>query len=90
MKRFLIVVFIVSVLFVLSVPSSADVFNLGPGLTSLETVTVGDPGNAADTPEHSGSAAGQGSVSYTYNIGKYEITCAVSYTHLTLPTILLV
>ena len=33
----------------LHVAAQADVFNLGPGLTNLETVTVGDPGNTADT-----------------------------------------
>lgn len=57
---------------------SADVFNLGAGYTDLETVTVGDPGNAG---EMSGSAAGGhgpsrvcGAVNYTYSIGKYEVT----------------
>lgn len=79
-KRFLSVLFVVSVLFVLSVPSFANVFNLGPGLTNLETVTVGDPGNPG---ELSGAGAGGygpdricGSVSYIYNIGKYEVTAA--------------
>ena len=28
----------------------ADVFNMPAGQTSLQFVTVGDPGNAADTP----------------------------------------
>jgi formylglycine-generating enzyme len=55
---------------------SADVFNMPPGLTSLEVVTVGNPGNAADTryanPPYTPS--GYGSVGYTYNIGKYEVT----------------
>jgi formylglycine-generating enzyme len=41
---------------------------------TIDTVTVGDPGNAADTAAHSGNPAGQGAVSYTYNIGKYEVT----------------
>jgi formylglycine-generating enzyme len=41
---------------------------------TIQTVPVGDPGNIADTPTHSGNPAGQGSVDYTYNIGKYEIT----------------
>ncbi|MCE5314344.1 MAG: SUMF1/EgtB/PvdO family nonheme iron enzyme [Armatimonadota bacterium] len=45
----------------------ADVFNLGSGYTNLETVEVGDAGNTADT-------TGYGSVSYNYNIGKYEVT----------------
>jgi formylglycine-generating enzyme required for sulfatase activity len=53
--------------------AQADVFNLGPGLTNLETVTVGDPGNAADTRYET---LGHGSVSCTYNIGKYEVTAA--------------
>jgi hypothetical protein len=57
----------------------ADVFNMGgtrnadgkwTGLASLETVPVGDAGNAADTAAHSGNSAGQGAVAYNYNIGK--------------------
>jgi len=58
--------------------ASANVFNMGPGLTSLETVHVGNPGNAG---ELSGSGAGGygpdrvcGAVAYEYNIGKYEVT----------------
>lgn len=43
---------------------------------TIDTVRVGDPGNAADTVVHSGNPAGQGSVSYTYNVGKYEVTAA--------------
>jgi formylglycine-generating enzyme required for sulfatase activity len=35
---------------------------------------VGNVGNVADTAAHSGNPAGQGSVGYTYNIGKYEVT----------------
>jgi formylglycine-generating enzyme len=48
----------------------ADVFNMGTGLTSLETVWVGNPGNAAD-PQY-----GYGAVAYTYKMGKYEVTNA--------------
>ncbi len=57
----------------------ADVFNMGgtrdpttgtwTGLASLEMVTVGDPNNAADT-------TGYGSVGYTYQMGKYDVTVA--------------
>jgi formylglycine-generating enzyme len=43
-------------------------------VVSIETVTIGNPGNAADSYSHSGNPAGQGAVSYTYNIGKYEVT----------------
>ncbi len=38
----------------------ADVFNMDPGVTSLEFVTVGDVNN--------------GPVSYDYQMGKYEVT----------------
>lgn len=55
------------------IAAQADVFNLGAGYTNLETVTVGDPGNAADTRY---ATPGYGSVGYTYNIGKYEVTAA--------------
>ena len=71
----------------------ADVFNLGgtrnpttgtwTGLASLETVLVGNPGNAG---ELSGPGAGGrvdcgpdricGGVDYEYRIGKYEVTSA--------------
>jgi len=47
--------------------AQADVFSLSSGLTNLETVTVGDPGNGPDTrydPE------GYGSVGHSYRIGK--------------------
>lgn len=56
----------------------ADVFNMGGGLTSLELVTVGNPGNPG---ELSGAGAPPyipgaivGGVNYSYRIGKYEVT----------------
>jgi sulfatase modifying factor 1 len=49
----------------------ADVFNMPSGLTSLEMVTVGNPGNAPDTRY---ATPGYGSVNYTYQVGKYEVT----------------
>lgn len=58
----------------------ADVFNLSPGLTNLETVVVGDADNVG---ELSGAGAGGfgpdricGSVGYNYRMGKYEVTSA--------------
>ena len=76
MKRSL-VAFVLSVLFLLSAPCFAEVFSLGPDLTNLETVSVGDPGNAG---ELSGGGYGPdricGAVSYSYYIGKYEVTTA--------------
>jgi formylglycine-generating enzyme len=38
---------------------------------NIETVPVGNPGNAADTQHET---PGYGSVGYTYNIAKYEVT----------------
>ena len=47
-----------------------DVFNMAdPNLKSLEFVTVGDPGNAADT-------TGFGAVAYVYGMGEFDVTAA--------------
>ena len=51
--------------------AQADVFNMPAGQTSLQFVTVGDPGNAADTLT---DGTGYGSVGYTYQMGKYDVT----------------
>jgi formylglycine-generating enzyme required for sulfatase activity len=56
-----------------AVSVQADVFNMGPGLTSLETVRVGDPGNAPDKDYGGGQF---GAVAYGYRIAKYEVTNA--------------
>ena len=45
----------------------ADVFNMPNGETSVQFVTVGDPGNAADS-------TGYGSVANVYWMGKYDVT----------------
>ena len=57
-----------AILLCLGVAAQADVFNMDPGLTNLEMVTVGDPGNQPDGT--------YGSVGYNYKIGKYEVTTA--------------
>jgi formylglycine-generating enzyme len=44
------------------------------GLASLETVPVGNPGNAADTRVMNDTTTGYGAVDHAYNIGKYEVT----------------
>lgn len=56
--------------------AGANVFNMGSGLTNLETVFVGDLYNTADSAVHSGNSAGQGAVTYEYSIAKYEVTAA--------------
>jgi probable HAF family extracellular repeat protein len=50
-----------------AVTAQADVFNMPSGDTSLQFVSVGDPGNVADT-------TGYGSVGYTYQMGAYDVT----------------
>ena len=46
-----------------------DVFNMPAGQTSLQFVSVGDVGNAADY-------TGFGAVDYSYKIGKFDVTTA--------------
>ena len=67
--------------------AQADVFNMGgtynqatgtwTGLASLQFVTVGNPGNAPDTAVMTtDGTTGYGSVPYTYQMGKYDVTNA--------------
>ncbi len=49
----------------------ADVFGSGTNAFEIEFVTIGDPGNAADT---TGDPSSAGAVAYTYRMGKYEIS----------------
>jgi formylglycine-generating enzyme len=51
--------------------AKADVFNMSTGKTSLEFVTVGNPGNSPDTRFET---PGYGAVDYVYQIGQFEIT----------------
>lgn len=71
---------VAGLVFMVGLSASADVFNMGgtrnldgswTGLTSLETLLVGDQGNAADTRY---VTPGYGSVGYAYSIGRYEVT----------------
>jgi formylglycine-generating enzyme len=54
----------------------ADVFHMPGGLTSLEFVTVGNPGNLPDTRVMNDGTSGYGAVPYFYGIGKYDVTNA--------------
>jgi hypothetical protein len=51
--------------------SLLQTFGNGANQFSMDFVTIGNPGNAADT---SGDPNPAGSVSYIYNIGKYEVS----------------
>ena len=55
----------------------ADVFNMPAGQTSLDFVTVGDPGNVGDTAVMADDrSTGYGAVGYVYRMGKYDVTAA--------------
>jgi formylglycine-generating enzyme required for sulfatase activity len=55
----------------------ADVRRMGPDLTGLRFVFVGDEGNSADfDPLAEQPDPGYGTVGYAYRIGKYEVTSA--------------
>ena len=52
----------------------ADVFNMTDGQTSQQFVTVGNPGNAADTVVMPDTTTTYGSVPYSFQMGKYDVT----------------
>lgn len=54
-----------------SATSLLETFGSGANQFTMEFVTIGNPNNAADT---TGSPNPAGSVAYTYNIGKYEVS----------------
>jgi len=54
-----------------SAQTITETFGSGANAFSMDFVTIGNPGNAADT---TGSPNPVGSVAYTYNIGKYEVS----------------
>src|SRR6185295_1715892 len=61
-----------SVLAILTSTGRPDVFNMPSGQTSVQFVTIGDPGNTADP----GTGSFYGSVGYVYKIDKYDVTTA--------------
>jgi formylglycine-generating enzyme len=54
-----------------SAGSLLESFGTGDNAFTMEFVTIGNPNNAADT---TGSPNPAGSVAYTYNLGKYEVS----------------
>jgi hypothetical protein len=53
-----------------------ETFGSGANAFSIDFVTIGNPGNAADTGNYAngGQPYSAGSVGYIYNIGKYEVS----------------
>jgi len=54
-----------------SATSLLETFGSGDNAFTMDFVTIGNPNNAADT---TGSPIPAGSVAYTYNLGKYEVS----------------
>ena len=54
-----------------SATSLLETFGSGANAFTMDFVTIGNPGNAADI---TGSPNSAGSVAYTYNLGKYEVS----------------
>jgi formylglycine-generating enzyme required for sulfatase activity len=54
-----------------SAQSLLETFGTGANAFTMDFVTIGNPNNAADT---TGSPNPAGSVAYTYNLGKYEVS----------------
>jgi formylglycine-generating enzyme len=65
MSRFLSIL----IIFILSLAAS-----IAAQAITIDTVTVGNPGNAPDTAVMNDGTTGYGEVDYTYKIGKFEIT----------------
>ena len=64
-------ILILAALSIPQAPLHADTFGTGANTFNIQFVTIGDPGNLADT---TGDPNPAGSVAYEYRIGKYEIS----------------
>jgi len=71
MRHILAAVLLTSVYQTASAQSLLETFGSGENQFTMEFVTIGNPGNVADTTGRPNPA---GSVAYTYNIGKYEVS----------------
>ena len=49
-------------------------FGSGANAFSIDFVTIGNPGNSADNATSYGEPINRGSVAYSYQIGKYEVS----------------
>jgi hypothetical protein len=65
------VVALASLSTICSAQTLTETFGSGANAFTMEFVTIGNPNNVADT---TGSPNPAGSVAYTYNIGKYEVS----------------
>src|SRR2546428_766819 len=71
----LVRVFFAAALLAAAVSARADVFNMPGGQTSLQFVTVRDPGNIGEQIRlQYGDSTYYGAVGSTYQMGKYDVT----------------
>ena len=66
-----LVVAVASLCTICSAQTITETFGTGDNAFTMEFVTIGNPGNVADT---TGAPNPAGSVAYTYNLGKYEVS----------------
>jgi hypothetical protein len=71
MKQFVLIWGIIFFQSAFAALAFCDTFGTGDNEFEIEFVTIGDPGNTADT---AGIPNPAGSVTYTYRIGKYEVS----------------
>lgn len=69
--KFTIAIIFVSLFAYVVAPAQADTFGSAANTFDIEFVSIGNPGNVADT---TGSPNPAGSVDKTYRIGKYEVS----------------
>ena len=73
-SRLLLMATVCAVMVALAPAARADVITHGSTSITIDFVTVGDAGNAADTEVMGDSTTGYGSVANAYRIGKYGVT----------------
>ena len=70
-KNFQLLFILASLNTICSAQTITQTFGTGATAFSMDFVTIGNPGNVADT---TGSPNPAGAVAYTFNIGKYEVS----------------
>jgi len=70
MKKFIVLTAIAALVFALAPAAQADTFGSGSNVFDIDFVTVGNPGNTADTA----GTVGSGAVGYEFRMGKFEIS----------------
>jgi formylglycine-generating enzyme required for sulfatase activity len=70
-KSFQFFLVLISLTTISSAQTITETFGSGANAFTMDFVTIGNPNNAADT---TGSPNPAGSVAYTYNLGKYEVS----------------